>query len=252
VDFKEYKVELETAIDTALKNRPEIEQYNITLQTSELDQRATRNSRKWVLDLTSSFGTNGTAGPQGYKTNLDGTYVLINGQRVPSIKPALVGGLFTSWKTLFLQRIYNWSVGFNITVPLRSRSLDATLAQQMISQRQTLLQKRKQEQAIQVEIRNAVQRLQTNRSQVETAKKAVELSKEQLSGEQKRFDAGLSENFRVLDRQNQLVSQEKTYLDTLITYKQSVIALQKSMYILLESNELDMAKGSSTKVPALE
>jgi outer membrane protein TolC len=122
----------------------------------------------------------------------------------------------------------------------------------MISYRQQQLQRKNQEQSILVEIRNAVQRLRTNLIQLDTAKKGLELSKQQLDGEVKRFDAGLSENFKVLDRQNQLASQEKTYLDNLIQYKKSIIDLQKKMYTLLESNDFDLAKGSSTKVPNLK
>ena len=74
---------------------------------------------------------------------------------------------------------------------------------------------------------------------------------EQLDGEQKRFQAGLSENFRVLDRQNQLAQAENTALSTLINYKKSIITLQKAMYILLESSEFEIAKGSSGNVPDL-
>jgi outer membrane protein TolC len=259
-DFQEYKVELSTAIATALKNRPEIEQSDIQIKLSELDILSTKNSRKWGLDASFQFGSQGVSGPQGCERDNNpvspnyGQCAIspITGKTIDTIKSGLVGGFGNSIRTLFNQNITNWQLGFSISVPLRSRSLDATLAQQMISQRQTLLQRRKQEQSIQVEIRNAVQKLSTNRAQVETAKKGRELSEEQLSGEQKRFDAGLSENYKVLQRQNDLASAENTYLSNLITYKQSVIALQKSMYTLLEANEFEMSKGSSTKVPDLK
>jgi outer membrane protein TolC len=103
-----------------------------------------------------------------------------------------------------------------------------------------------------VEIRNAVQKLETNKKQVETAKMSTQLNREQLDGEVKRNEAGLSENFRVLDRQNQLAQAEATELTTLINYKKSIITLQKAMYTLLESNEFEIAKGSSSNVPDLK
>jgi OMF family outer membrane factor len=114
------------------------------------------------------------------------------------------------------------------------------------------MQRKSTEQSIQVELRNAVQKLETNRKQVETAKLGRQLSEEQLAGEVKRNEAGLSENFRVLERQNQLASAEYTYLTNLINYKKAVITLQKAMYTLLESNEIEMAKGSSANVPDLK
>jgi HAE1 family hydrophobic/amphiphilic exporter-1 len=253
-DLKEYKVDLETAITTALKNRPEMEQSDINLKISELNQLGTRNNKKWLLDLTFQYGGSGQAGPQSYRKDfLTGQFIKdLNGNLIPESQPALIGGFLTSLKTIFTQNVNNWQIGFNVTAPLWNRSIDAQIAQDMISYRQQQLQRKNQEQSILVEIRNAVQRLRTNLIQLDTAKKGLELSKQQLDGEVKRFDAGLSENFKVLDRQNQLASQEKTYLDNLIQYKKSIIDLQKKMYTLLESNDFDLAKGSSTKVPNLK
>jgi outer membrane protein len=254
VDFNEYKIDLDTAIGTALKNRPELEQYDITRKSNELDLAMSRNNRKWQFDLTFAYGSAGTAGPQSYlKDRTTGEIIPDKfGNPIPQVTKSLTGGYGTALRTIFTEQVTNWNLGFAVNIPLRNRSLDATQAQQQITLRQTIMQRKKQEQSIQVEIRNAVQKIQTNRSQVETAKKGLALSKDQLSGEQKRFDAGLSENFKVLDRQNQLASQEKTYLDTLIAYKQSVISLQKSMYTLLESNDFNLAKGSSDKVPEIK
>jgi outer membrane protein TolC len=253
-DFQEYKIELESAITTALKNRPEMEQSDINLTISDLNLKGYRNNRKWQFDMTFQYGLAGQSGPQSYKKDfLTGNYILDNeGHLIPESQPALIGGFGTSLKTILTQNINNWQVGFNVTIPLWNRNIDSQIAQELISRRQTQLQRRNTEQTIQVDIRNAVQRLQTNRSQIETAKKGLELSNEQLDGEKKRFDAGLSENFKVLDRQNQLASQEKSYLDNLIQYKKSVIDLQKKMYILLEANDFDMAKGSSTRVSDLK
>jgi outer membrane protein TolC len=107
------------------------------------------------------------------------------------------------------------------------------------------------EQQIQVEVRNAVQALETSKKRVETAKIARQLAQEQLTGEEKRFQAGLSENFRVLDRQNNLASSQGQELQSLITYRKAIITLQKAMYTLLESNDFEIAKTSSQSVPPL-
>ncbi len=239
-DFKEYKVELDTAIDTALKNRPELEQFDLSLKQSDVTLKMDENMRRWKFDLTAGFGSTGVAGPQSYKAG------------VPSIPPELVGGMPTAYKTIFTGGFTNWSVGFNIQIPLRNRSYESQLAQDKITRRQTLMQRKSTEQTIQVDIRNAVQKLETNRKQVETAGVGRQLAQEQLDGEQKRFQAGLSQNFLVLDRQNQLAQARFTELQALINYKKSIITLQKAMYTLLESNEFEIAKGSSNNVPDLK
>jgi outer membrane protein len=242
-DFREYKVELQPAIETALKNRPELEQLDIQINQSDINLQMTQNQRKWQMDLTGTFGSNGNSGtPASTSTSLYQT----------KIDPAQIGGLATSYKNVFASGATNWSLKLAVNVPLRNRSTDSQFAQQQISKRKMLMQRKSQEQSIQVEIRNAIQKLDTNRKQVETAKMGRQLSEEQLAGEVKRNEAGLSENFRVLDRQNQLAQAEFTYLTNLINYKKSVISLQKSMYTLLESNEFELAKGSSSKVPDLK
>ncbi|HTY63007.1 MAG TPA: TolC family protein [Acidobacteriota bacterium] len=241
-DFIEYKIDLGTAIETALKKRPELEQYDIQLRQADINLKMTENSRKWQFDVNGQFGTTGVAGPQ--------TYSQITG--MPTIKPELVGGIGTAYKTNFTQGFTNWQVSFNVSVPLRTRNLSSQYAQQKIQKQQTVMNRKAQEQSIQVEIRNAVQKLKTNRQQVETAKMQTQLNKEQLDGEVKRFEAGLSESYRVLDRQNSLAQAQNAELVNLINYKLSVIALQKAMNILLESNDFELAKGSSGNVPDLK
>src|SRR5437867_139082 len=233
-DFKEVKVQLDTAIDTALANRPELEQLAINLRKIEINYDLDRDQKKWQLDLVGGFGSVGVAGPQSFAP--DGT---------PRIGPQFVGGLGNSYKVLFKEGLTNWSVGFNVQIPLRNRSLEAYMAQLKIQKRQTLINRKVTEQQIIVDIRNAVQALETNKKRVETARVARELAEEQLDGETKRFQAGLSENFRVLGRQRDLSVAQVVVLDTVIAYKTSAIDLQKAMYTLLEANDFDIAKTSS-------
>ena len=253
-DFEEYKVDVTTAIDTALKNRPELEQAEISLRQMDIQKRLVENNRKWQFDLTAQFGSSGTAGPQGcQKNNYPGECLTDeNGNEILLTPPALVGGLGTSYKTMFTEGFTNWQVQFQVTIPLRNRSLDAQLAQQNIQRQQELMNIRKTEQSIQVEIRNALQTLETNRKQVETAGIARKLAEERLDGENKRFDAGLSQNYLVLQRQNELSSAQYSELQALIRYKQAIITLQEAMYTLLEANEFEIAKGSSNNVANLK
>ena len=98
-DFKEYSVRLESALQTALENRPELEQFDLQLQQNEITFDLQRNQKKWVFDFTSSLGAQGTAGPQSFdKTTGE-----------PKIQPQFVGGLPTSYKTIFTEGLTNWT-----------------------------------------------------------------------------------------------------------------------------------------------
>jgi len=245
-DYTEYPVNLDVAIDTALANRPELEQYAINLQKSDLNYTLQQNSKKWQFDVTGSFGTSSSAGPMAYRLNRE------TGEYEPAISPDFVGGIGTAYKNLLVGGAYDWSVAFNIQIPLRNRQLDSSMAQNRIQQRQTLMNRMKTEQSIQVEIRNAVQRLDTSKKQVETARIGRQLAEANLDAEQKRFEAGLSENFRVLDMQSALSSAQASELRSLINYKKAIITLQRAMYTLLEANDFMMARSASENVPTLK
>ena len=239
-EFLEYKVSLEDAINAALKNRPELEQRDLELRKLDINQQVTENSRKWQVDLQAQLGTTGVSGPQTIK----------NG--IPTIRPELVGGIWNAYQTMFTEGFTSWQIALQLQIPLRNRTVDAQIAQHQINRRQQLMQRRNTEQSIQVDVRNAIQKLETSKKQVETAKVSRELSRERLDGEQKRFEAGLSQNYLVLQRQNELASAAYTELQALITYKKAIITLQKAMYTLLESSEFDIAKGSSNTVANLK
>ncbi|NWG11917.1 MAG: TolC family protein, partial [Acidobacteria bacterium] len=239
-EFKEYKVDLEQAISTALATRPELEQLSLRMEQNDLSYSLGNDRRKWQLDLVGQFGTVGAAGPQ----------TLVNG--IPQVPDSLVGGPLHSYSVMLTEGFYNWFVGVTIQIPLRNRAVDAQLAQYKVQNRQMLMNRRVLEQQIQTEIRNAVQTIETNKKRVETARVARELAREQLEGEEKRFQAGLSENFRVLDRQRGLSQAQGVELQALIAYKKSIIDLQKSMYTLLESNDFEIAKTSSENIANLK
>jgi len=234
-EFKEYRVLLEEAINTALQNRPELEQLAIKVQQNDVSYMLGRNQSRYQVDLVGGFGAVGS-GIAASKTT----------------PPALEGGLGHAWKTLFTDGFTNWIVGFQVQIPLRNRNVEAQLGQLAVQKRQLLMNRKSLEQQIQADVRNAVQRLETTRKQVETARVATQLAKEQLDGEEKRFQAGLSENFRVLDRQRGLSQAQAAELNALIAYKKAVITLQKAIYTLLESNDFEIAKTSSESVATLK
>jgi outer membrane protein TolC len=240
-EFREYKVDLEQSIDTALANRPELEQLAVRTEQNDISYSMYSDRKKWQVDLVAQFGTSGVAGPQ-----------TISETGVPLIRPELVGGPAHAYKVMLTEGFTQWFVGVQLQIPLKNRTLESQMAQLKIQNRQNMMNRRVAEQLIQTEIRNAAQTIETNRQQVETAKVARQLAEEQLVGEEKRFQAGLSENFRVLDRQRSLSQAQGVELQALIAYKKSIINLQTAMYTLLESNDFEIAKTSSDSVPALK
>jgi outer membrane protein len=240
-EFREYKIDRETAIATALKNRPEIEQSDLALKKSDINLKLNRNAKKWGVDFTASYGARASTGAPKPE------YVAILGEG---------GGLGTLYSDMFSDMftggLTNWSVSVSVDIPLWTRNEDVSIANELINRRKTVLQRNKTEQQIQVDIRNAVQAIETNRQQVETAKLNKELAQEQLDGENKRFEAGLSEFYRVLDQQNRYADAENRELSAIISYTKSIISLQESMNTLLQNDDIQVAKSASEHIPELK
>ncbi|MEJ2111166.1 MAG: TolC family protein [Acidobacteriota bacterium] len=242
-EFQEFKIDEALAIETALANRPELKQIDLQLKQSDIQLKLARNNRRWGVDLSASFNTSGSAG----------NYVCDPSQAFCVEPPDYqTGGFAQAFRNMFDGRFTGWSFSVDLQVPIRNRSNDIALANQLIQRRQTELNRKKQEQSIQVELRNAVQTVETSRQQVETAKLNRELAQEQLDGENKRFEAGLSEFYRVLDQQNRLAEAENGELSALIDYKKSVISLQDSMNTLLEYNDVKISTSASDHIPDLK
>jgi outer membrane protein len=239
-DFQDYKIDQETAIETALRNSPQLQQSDLELQKSDINLKVARDQKKWGVDLSFSFGSSGSSGTPGG-----------SGQNLDLIDPDYIGGWGTSFDNLFTKGLINWSLQVSVDVPLRNRSAETRYATQLISRKRTVLSRKQTEQQVVVQIRNAYQALQTARMQVETAKKGKELAQEQLDGEEKRYDAGLTENYRVLEQQDQLASAENSELRSLINYKNAIITLQEAMNTLVEESDFEISKGASDNIPDL-
>ena len=84
-DYVDYKIDLNQAIETALKNRPELEQSDINLAKNDLTYNLQTEIKKWASQLDFTIGGNGTAGPQSFTP--------CPNRQQPRIAPQFVGGL---------------------------------------------------------------------------------------------------------------------------------------------------------------
>jgi outer membrane protein TolC len=236
-DYIEYKVDVNEAIQKALKNRPELEQADLNLQQNDLTYKLQQNNKKWQVDLSASIGAQGQAGPQSYDRYGN-----------PQVAAPYVGGLFTAYNTLFSQGNFNWNFGFTVGIPLKSTQAKTDLARTRIARQNQIMQRTKSEQSIIVDVRNAIQGLATARKQLETAHIGVQLGEAQLDAENKRLEAGLSTQYQLLQQQDNLTSYRTQELNAQIAYRQAIITLQKAMFTLLEESNIDI-KSDIPKAP---
>jgi HAE1 family hydrophobic/amphiphilic exporter-1 len=156
------------------------------------------------------------------------------------ISSDFVGGYGTALKNLFRNEFRNWSVGINITLPIRNRTAKANLGKALEESRQLDLQTRRQAQSIEVEVRNAVQSVETAKMRIEASRAARDYAQQQLEGEEKKFQAGLSTTFFVLTRQTQLAQAQGDELRALADFNKAVAELQRVIATTLSSNSIEV------------
>lgn len=203
--FSERTVNLEAAVEIALKNRPEIAQRHLDIDSAGLDVRVAKSNRLPELDTSFSYGAVGQQ--PGYSGTLN--------QMLSRAVPAWTAGLSLTWAPLML--------GTRAQVA----ALTATEGARRTQLEQTSLD-------LYAELRDDLRTLELGARQVRAAAKFRDLARQALEAEQRKFLNGTSNNFVVAQRQADLASAKQDELTALIGHRKSSSALDSAMGVLLE------------------
>ena len=215
-------VNLTAALDEARKNRPELRRLDLQKDINGLDVTYFKNQTKPQVDLVSTFALTGLAGaPQlaGVPTNLSGGY----GQDLSN---------------LFGFKTRNISVGTSISFPIHNRTAEANLAGARIQHEQLAASYRSQDQAIEMDVRNAAQAVDTTQKRVVASRQARESAEQQLAGEQKLYEVGRSTTFLLLQRQTDLTNARTSELAAQTDYNKALADLQRATAATLRINNV--------------
>ncbi|MDQ1591560.1 MAG: outer membrane protein [Pyrinomonadaceae bacterium] len=258
VDVHPPAVALEEAMQAALTTRPELQQSDVQREINLLDQRLAREATKPQVDLVGTYGAVGLAG------RFDATSVnpfsatndqlrarinqlsTLNGLDPLPAAPAqtlpdtLVGGYGQSIANLGANRFNNFRVGVQLNLPLRNRTAEAQLGRTLVERDRIRVQREQLEQLIQVDVRNALQVTRTAESRLRAAAFQRSATEQQYQSEQRKFDAGQSTFFLVLERQNALAAARGNELRAQTELNKAVAELQRATGNSLEANQVQV------------
>lgn len=248
---------LPEAITAAMTNRPELQQSDVARAINELDQRFYQEQTKTQVDLIASYGVVGLAGPlnpnsgtspftssNARLTERINQLSLLNGlpvlpaQATTAFPAELVGGYAQSLTNLALNRFNNFRVGVQINLPFRNTAAQAQLGRSLIEGRRIGTQREQLEQLVQVDVRNALQSVRTSESRLRSAAAARSASEQQLESEKRRFDAGQSTIFLVLERQTALATARGNELRAQTDLNKAAADVQRATGNALEANNV--------------
>ena len=166
---------------------------------------------------------------------------------IPPRPSYLFGSFGQSLANTFRSDAPNWSVGVTISFPFFNRTAKANLAGAEIQRNQIATQVRAQEQTIVVEVRNAVQAVETARQRVLTNRRARANAEIQLEGEKKLFEMGKSTAFLLFQRENALTAARNAEIRAETDYNKALADLQRATATTFESNNIVVQSPANDK-----
>lgn len=261
-------VSLDNAIQDAMDNRFELRRLKLEKEINAQDIRYFKNQTKPQIDLNIRFTLEGLSRGTGTLTdqtfplissdpvaiNTVGNAFLLNTIRtlhpgvlinvpnvtVPATPSFLLGGFDQSMANMFRSDAPNYSVGVTISFPFRNRTAKANLAAARIQEHQIDTRLRAQEQAVIVDVRNAVQAVETARQRVLTARRARENAEIQLEGERKLLDADRSTTFLLFQRENALTNARNAEIRAETDYNKAIADLQRVTATAFRANNIQV------------
>ena len=264
---------LDALMNSAIANRPEIAQLRAQRRQADVNSRYARDQLKPQLDLGLGYTSNGFAGvPTDPAQNpitgiIGGEIGAINaliarsnaqnpGQPpIPAVNGSFgnppgyqTGRLGQSFTDLLDNRFPTYAAQLTLSVPLGNRTAKADAAIADEQQRQVALQETALVQRIRSESTNAIQGLRAAQYRLISARAAREAAERVLLGEQRRFQAGTSTTFLVLQRQLDVANQRGRELQAQTDLNKAIVELERVSGGILTSNNIDASALGGTSL----
>jgi outer membrane protein TolC len=241
---------IQDLISSAFEERPELGQSKLQVENSQISLAGFRSALKPTLDLVGSLQNNGLAGqintlpipPVPGATG--GTQV----RSTTSIDPFFLGGYGTVMSQLFARNFPNYSIGFQLNVPLRNRSAQADMIQSQIALRQQEIKQQQLVNQIRVDVTNALIAVQQARAVYQAAVKTRELQEQTLSAEEKKYALGASTVFLVVTSQRDLALAGSIEVAARSSYTKAKVSLDQATGKILSANGIQIEEAKSGKV----
>jgi len=212
-------MDIPTTLARAIANRPELEAVHQQLAADELSIRLAHNSLKPDLELSGFYAGNGLAGNDPTVGNT---------------------GLTDSLSQSFHFTFPAYGASLSLTLPVRHHNAEANLADSLVGLRRDQYQERGTNQNISLEVTNAVHSLEAAKLGMEAAKVAVDLAKETLRADERKYELGTEQIFFVLDAQTQLAQAELNLIQSQVNFQLAVTQVDHATGDLLEHHHVQV------------
>jgi outer membrane protein TolC len=251
---QELVVPTQDLVNDALAHRPELAESRINLTNTEISNKAIRSALLPTVDLFAYYGGAGLGGSQnpGYICLIDKTNQFCPQPPSPPYQSIPAVGYGSTLNQLVNSSAPDKGAGITINIPLRNRAAQSIQVRSEFEYRQAQLRIQQIENQVRIEVRNAQFGVQQNRASVASAQAAMDLARQSLDAEQKKYALGASTSTLVLQNQAAMTQAEVTLVSAKAAYEKSEIELDRATGLLLDHAGIliaDAERGQVTHTP---
>jgi HAE1 family hydrophobic/amphiphilic exporter-1 len=272
---------LDDVVVAALRNRPEVAQLRESVRSSDVDLAFFHDQTLPQINLNLGITEQGLAGTLAPSSSnpfiassvqqtiaINQLIARVNALEPPGtpplpalngtptvIPPYTVGGLGQAYSNMFGGKYPQYTVGASVAFPLRDRTAEAQYRIALEQRKQVATQEVALIQRIQYEARNAVQAYRSARSRLSAASAARKAAEAVEASEERRFKAGQSTTFLVLQRQINVATQRGAELQAQTDLQKALVEIDRVSGSILAHNQVNLDTLGAAKqgaVPALE
>ena len=224
-------------IAEALHDRPDLAQAGIQVENSQINLKGSLNALRPEVDVVGTVQNGGLSGD----VNAVGAALTPGAALYP-------GGYGTALGQIFKNNFPTYSVGVQLTLPLRNRVAQADAVRDQLQVRQTQVRRQQFEDQVRLEVADAYVAMQQARAAYEAAIQSRILQQQSVKVEQETFDVGLATNYLVIQYQTYLAQARSTEVAAKGAYAKAKIALDRATAGTLDVNEVSIQEAQGGRV----
>jgi len=215
---------VDEAVAAALQKRPELSAIRRHQGINELNARVARDSMLPRFDLSAIGGAFGLGGNQ----------IPVTGPLGTGPSTFISGGLGDALHQMFAFQAPTYGFAVQMTLPIRSSTAQASLAEALVGKARDEYQQRQLEQQIIQDVKSATNQLEMSAAQIDAAKIARDLAQKNVEAEQQKYELGSITAFEVLDAQSRLAAVQGSLLQAYTGYQKALISYERAVWTLLD------------------
>ncbi|MEO2167079.1 MAG: TolC family protein, partial [bacterium] len=231
---------LETALETAMENRPEIHAARLAVRTGEINVSLNKNQLLPQVDIYGMGGVNGLGGVGRPGDNP------FSGQ---PYNDEFAGSYSESLNRMVDGRNYSYAAGIRIEVPIGNAGARANFRQARIVSEQMAARYRQQVSDVALDVSQSLGDLKSDLERMKATRIAREFSEENLRNQSKRYDVGMATTTDLLKFQNDVASSKLAEIRSVIDYNNSLARFERSQGSILERFNVEIAPRGKTDFP---